>query len=73
MPRGIVNGDDDLWLGMSRIGLRDSLEVGGKGRLQALRFAPARLGLAVRRLLQKTGAQLSADHVERGETIHLAL
>jgi hypothetical protein len=73
MPRGIIDGDDDVGGDTSWIPARSILEMHHKGRLQPLPFAASQFGFAPCGLLESSRRSLPRHQIERSKTVHLIL
>jgi hypothetical protein len=73
MPRGMIDGEDDVGGDTSRRHVRDILERRHKGRLQPLLFASSPFGFAPCGLLESSRRYLPRHQSERGTTVPLLL
>ena len=69
MPGGIIDRDDHLGIGASRIGPCNIPEMPGKGRLEPLLFTAPGLRFAMGRLVEQARRQLPCHQIERGKTV----
>lgn len=73
MPRRIVNGDDDLVPGVSRVRPRNITQMRGEGELEAARFTLSGALYTLGRLFHQPGGQFASDDIQGGITIHHVL